>query len=77
MSFAVAPGLSLHTRIDALEEDDMTATYTFDAFSSLDGCGAASGSWTGYLGKQGPELVENQTLDGNIQQLIYRPTLHV
>jgi hypothetical protein len=26
----------------------MTATYTFDVFSSLDGFGAASGNWTGY-----------------------------
>ena len=23
-----------------------------------------------------PELVENRTLDGHIQELIYRPTLH-
>jgi dihydrofolate reductase len=35
----------------------MTATYTFDVFSSLDGYGAATGSWTGYWGKQGPELL--------------------
>jgi hypothetical protein len=25
----------------------MTATYTFDVFSSLDGYGAAGGDWTG------------------------------
>jgi hypothetical protein len=35
----------------------MTATYTFDVFSSLDGYGAASANWTGYWGKQGPELL--------------------
>ena len=36
----------------------MTATYTFDVFSSLDGYGSASGEdWTGYWGKQGPELL--------------------
>ncbi|WP_280401200.1 dihydrofolate reductase family protein [Nocardia carnea] len=35
----------------------MTATYTFDVFSSLDGYGAAGGNWTGYWGKQGPELL--------------------
>jgi len=35
----------------------VTATYTFDVFSSLDGFGAASGNWTGYWGKQGPELL--------------------
>jgi dihydrofolate reductase len=35
----------------------MTATYTFDVFCSLDGFGAAGGDWTGYWGKQGPELL--------------------
>ncbi len=35
----------------------MTAIYTFDVFSSLDGYGAAGGNWTGYWGKQGPELL--------------------
>ncbi|MEU8799309.1 dihydrofolate reductase family protein [Spirillospora sp. NPDC048819] len=35
----------------------MAATYTFDVFSSLDGFGAAGGDWTGYWGKQGPELL--------------------
>jgi dihydrofolate reductase len=39
---------------------DMTATYTFDVFSSLDGFGAASGDWTGYWGKQGPELLDHR-----------------
>jgi dihydrofolate reductase len=35
----------------------MTATYTFDVFSSLDGYGSHSGNWGGYWGKQGPELL--------------------
>jgi dihydrofolate reductase len=35
----------------------MTATYTFDVFSSLDGYGAASANWTSYWGKQGQELL--------------------
>ena len=35
----------------------MTASYTFDVFSSLDGFGSASANWTGYWGKQGPELL--------------------
>jgi len=36
----------------------MTATYTFDVFSSLDGFGSHSGgNWGGYWGKQGPELL--------------------
>ncbi|GGW95703.1 deaminase reductase [Streptomyces malachitofuscus] len=38
----------------------MTATYTFDVFSSLDGYGAAGGDWSGYWGKQGPELLEHR-----------------
>ena len=38
----------------------MTATYTFDVFSSLDGFGAADGDWTGYWGKQGPELLDHR-----------------
>ncbi|HEX5118448.1 MAG TPA: dihydrofolate reductase family protein [Pseudonocardiaceae bacterium] len=38
----------------------MTATYTFDVFSSLDGFGAHTGDWGGYWGKQGPELLEHR-----------------
>lgn len=38
----------------------MTATYTFDVFSSLDGFGGATGNWTGYWGKQGPELLDHR-----------------
>ncbi len=38
----------------------MTATYTYDVFSSLDGYGAAGGDWTGYWGKQGPELLDHR-----------------
>ena len=39
---------------------DMTATYTFDVFSSLDGFGGASANWSGYWGKQGPELLDHR-----------------
>ncbi|MBB5851752.1 dihydrofolate reductase family protein [Amycolatopsis umgeniensis] len=38
----------------------MTATYTFDVFSSLDGFGAHIGDWGGYWGKQGPELLDRR-----------------
>jgi dihydrofolate reductase len=38
----------------------MTATYTFDVFSSLDGCGAHVGDWGGYWGKQGPQLLDHR-----------------
>jgi dihydrofolate reductase len=37
------------------------ASYTFDVFSSLDGFGSARpGTWGGYWGKQGPELLEHR-----------------
>ncbi|MEV4472270.1 dihydrofolate reductase family protein [Nonomuraea sp. NPDC049504] len=38
----------------------MTVTYTFDVFSSLDGFGSATADWSGYWGKQGPELLEHR-----------------
>ncbi|HEU5305929.1 MAG TPA: dihydrofolate reductase family protein [Acidimicrobiia bacterium] len=50
----------------------MTATYTFDVFSSLDGFGAASGNWTGYWGRQGPELLDHRlALYGDEQRMIF------
>ncbi len=38
----------------------MSATYTFDIFSSLDGFGSNSGAYGGYWGKQGPELLDRR-----------------
>jgi dihydrofolate reductase len=38
----------------------MAGSYTFDVFSSLDGYGAASSDWSGYWGKQGPELLDHR-----------------
>ncbi|HMI35535.1 MAG TPA: dihydrofolate reductase family protein [Propionibacteriaceae bacterium] len=38
----------------------MTATYTFDVFSSLDGYGSHRGNWGGYWGKQGPEFLDHR-----------------
>jgi len=39
----------------------MTATYTFDVFSSLDGFASiCGGDWGGYWGKQGPELLDHR-----------------
>ena len=46
----------------------MTATYTFDVFSSLDGYGAASANWSGYWGKQGPELLDHRLASYSAQQ---------
>jgi dihydrofolate reductase len=38
----------------------MSATYTFDIFSSLDGYGSHKGDWGGYSDKQGPELLDRR-----------------
>ncbi|MEU8800724.1 dihydrofolate reductase family protein [Spirillospora sp. NPDC048819] len=40
----------------------MTATYTFDVFSTLDGYGSynSDGDWGGYWGKQGPEFLDRR-----------------
>jgi dihydrofolate reductase len=38
----------------------MTAIYTWDIFSSLDGFGSHTGDWGGYFGKQGPELLAHR-----------------
>ncbi|MFJ8977243.1 dihydrofolate reductase family protein [Streptomyces sp. NPDC102282] len=50
----------------------MAVTYTFDVFSSLDGFGAAGGDWTGYWGKQGPELLAHRlALYGEEQRMVF------
>ncbi|MDX6586064.1 MAG: hypothetical protein QOI31_537 [Solirubrobacterales bacterium] len=46
----------------------MTATYTFDVFTSLDGFGAASANWSGYWGKQGPDLLERRLAQHSPEQ---------
>ena len=38
----------------------VSASYTIDLFSSLDGFGGNSGDWGGYWGKQGPQLLERR-----------------
>jgi hypothetical protein len=50
----------------------MAATYTFDAFSSLDGFGFHTGNWGGYWGKQGPELLGHRlALYGKKQWMVF------
>jgi dihydrofolate reductase len=50
----------------------MTATYTFDIFSSIDGYGSHSGNWGGYWGKQGPELLDHRlALYGTEQRMVF------
>jgi dihydrofolate reductase len=56
----------------------MTATYTFDVFSSLDGYGSVSGGdWGGYWGKQGPELLDHRlALYEEEQRMVFGATTH-
>ena len=48
----------------------MTASYTFDVFSSLDGYGSYGGDgyWGGYWGKQGPELLDHRLASFDAEQ---------
>ena len=50
----------------------MTAIYTFDVFTSLDGFGSHNGNWGGYWGKQGPELLDHRlALYGTEQRMVF------
>jgi dihydrofolate reductase len=50
----------------------LTATYTFDVFSTVDGYGSATDTWPGYWGKQGPELLERRlALYGSEQRMVF------
>jgi dihydrofolate reductase len=48
----------------------MTATYTFDVFTTLDGFGSyrEPGDWGGYWGKQGPELIAHRSAIFDVEQ---------
>jgi dihydrofolate reductase len=46
----------------------VTATYTFDIFTTLDGFGSHNGNWGGYWGKQGPELLDHRLALYNQEQ---------
>ena len=48
----------------------MTATCTFDIFSTLDGYGSygPNGNWGGYWGKQGPELLGSRLASFDAEQ---------
>ena len=55
----------------------MTAVYTWDVFSTLDGYGsyAEGGDWGGYWGKQGPELLEHRAaLFDTEQRMVFGAT---
>jgi dihydrofolate reductase len=52
------------------EDETMTATYTWDIFSTLDGYGSygPDGDWGGYWGKQGPELLAHRLAQFEVDQ---------
>ena len=58
----------------------MTATYTFYVFSSLTATAPPASDWTGYWGKQGPELLDHRlALYDHEQRMVfevktYRPS---
>ena len=52
----------------------MTASYTFDVFSTLDGYGSygPDGDWGGYWGKQGPALLDRRlAVYGPEQRMVF------
>jgi dihydrofolate reductase len=62
-------------------ESIVTAIYTFDVFSSLDGFGSHSGNWGGelggYWGKQGPELLGRRyAIYGEEQRMVFGATTY-
>jgi dihydrofolate reductase len=57
----------------------MSATYTFDVFSTLDGYGTYDerGDWGGYWGKQGPELLARRlSLFDEEQRMVFGATTY-
>ena len=55
----------------------MTALYTWDVFSTLDGYGSFTegADWGGYWGKQGPELLEHRAaLFDTMQRMVFGAT---
>ncbi len=55
----------------------MTATYTWDVFSTVDGYGSygPDGDWGGYWSKQGPELLEHRaSLFNREQRMVFGAT---
>ncbi|AEG43321.1 hypothetical protein [Isoptericola variabilis] len=54
----------------------MTALYTFDVFTTLDGFGSFDGGdWGGYWGKQGPEFLDHRAdVVGEDQRMVLGAT---
>src|SRR5204862_6591838 len=62
MSFGVAASSNIERIKPRRKETNVTALYTFDVFSTLDGYGSygPEGDWGGYWGKQGPEFLDRR-----------------
>jgi dihydrofolate reductase len=56
-----------------IEEKRVTATFTADLFSTVDGFGAPQpGTWGGYWDKEGPELLDHRlALYGEDQRMVF------
>jgi dihydrofolate reductase len=53
----------------------MTATFTVDVFSSLDGYGTHNGDWGAYWGKEGPEFLAHRLAQyGEEQRMVFGAT---
>jgi dihydrofolate reductase len=61
------------TRSSVTEENIMTAVYTADIFSTVDGYGAPKpGTWGGYWDKQGAELLDHRlAVYGDEQRMVF------
>jgi dihydrofolate reductase len=67
------PPVHPNIAVNAHEEDEMTATYSFDVFCTLDGYGSynSDGDWGGYWGKAGPEFLDRRlALHGEPQRMV-------
>src|SRR5882724_966528 len=74
--FAEASGC-IDPPVNRFEENTVSASYTFDVLSSLDGYGSygPGGDWGGYWGKQGPEFLDRRlaAYDGD-QRMVFGAT---
>jgi dihydrofolate reductase len=73
-TFPIASSPNQHTtRTEHQGDEPVTALYTFDVFSTLDGYGSygPQGDWGGYWGKEGPEFLDRRlTLYSEPQRLV-------
>ena len=69
--------MSIYDKITGTKGNIMTAIYTWDVFSTLDGYGSygPGGDWGGYWGQHGPELLEHRAaLFDSEQRMVFGAT---